>query len=297
MTPFEKIEILPVALLEENRLLMQELRKLARSLNLEFGWHYLLDLCWVIKNLGEVDSRRIMDAGAGIGVLQWYLAQAGANVLSVDRSDRVNLPLRFRRRFRVKGFESASAQLAPAWQTLTANLRSIHGFSSKMGYLVRETLGYLILSPTRGQVFLYHSDLQRLDELPDNSMDAVVAISALEHNTPENLQAVIGELLRVIKPGGKLLATLGAARDQDWFHEPSQGWCYTEKTLRKSFGLTPNAPSNYQQYDNLFTQLYDCAELRDNLASFYFLSGENGMPWGIWNPKYQSVGVIKLKNS
>jgi hypothetical protein len=43
--------------------------------------------------------------------------------------------------------------------------------------------------------------------------------------------------------------------------------------------------------ENLITN----AELKNNLASFYFKSGENGMPWGEWNPEYQPVGVCKVK--
>ena len=76
------------------------LKKLARSLGLEFGWHYLLDLAWIIQNLGDVQGKRLIDAGAGTGVLQWYLALEGAEVLSVDRGSRRDLPLRFRRRFK-----------------------------------------------------------------------------------------------------------------------------------------------------------------------------------------------------
>jgi hypothetical protein len=37
--------------------------------------------------------------------------------------------------------------------------------------------------------------------------------------------------------------------------------------------------------------------LRDNLASFYGRSGENGMPWGVWDPRYQPVGVCKVKRN
>ena len=36
--------------------------------------------------------------------------------------------------------------------------------------------------------------------------------------------------------------------------------------------------------------------VRDNLARFYFQSGDNGMPWGKWDPQYQSVGVRKIKS-
>ena len=28
-----------------------------------------------------------------------------------------------------------------------------------------------------------------------------------------------------------------------------------------------------------------------DLADFYFRSGDNGMPWGNWDPQYMPVGV------
>ena len=76
--PTEKIEILSTRLLDENRSTVESLKKLAQSLDLEFGWHYLLDLTWIIQNLGPVNGLSIMDAGAGTGVMQWYLASQGA---------------------------------------------------------------------------------------------------------------------------------------------------------------------------------------------------------------------------
>jgi ubiquinone/menaquinone biosynthesis C-methylase UbiE len=123
----------------------------------------------------------------------------------------------------------------------------------------------------------------------------VVAVSALEHNNPQDLKTVIAELLRVIKPGGMLLATLCAARDEDWFHDASQGWCYTADSLQDIFDLAVDTPNNYNRYDELFDELRNCAELRENLAAFYSRSGDNGMPWGLWDPQYQPVGVCKVK--
>ena len=99
----------------------------------------------------------------------------------------------------------------------------------------------------------------------------------------------------MLRPGGRLIATLGAAKHQDWFHEPSKGWCYTEATLRDIFDLSDDCPSNYEHYDDLFESLRDCAESRDNLADFYSKSGNNGMPRRTWDPKYQPVGVVKVK--
>ena len=42
-------------------------------------------------------------------------------------------------------------------------------------------------------------------------------------------------------------------------------------------------------------ELRDSNELRAGLSPLYFRSGNNGMPWGRWDPKYQSVGIIKTK--
>ncbi len=134
-----------------------------------------------------------------------------------------------------------------------------------------------------------------MPDIKTHSLDAIVSISALEHNSPEELRAVVQELMRVLKPGGKLFATLAAVKDQDWFHQPSKCWCYTEATLRDIFKLDSGCPSNYEYYDELFVFLRDCAELRDNLTDVYFKSGDNGMPWGLWVPKYQPVGVVKGK--
>jgi ubiquinone/menaquinone biosynthesis C-methylase UbiE len=145
-------------------------------------------------------------------------------------------------------------------------------------------------------VILYNQDLKALTDVLDNSLDAVVAVSALEHNAPGDLPGVVAELMRVLKPGGLLLATLCTGRDQDWFHEPSAGWCYTDASLRRLFDLLEDTTYNYADYDKLFEALCNCAELRDNLASFYARSGENGMPWGKWEPQYQPVGVCKIKS-
>jgi SAM-dependent methyltransferase len=282
-----KIEILSTALLDEHRLLVNELRSLARRLGLDFGWHYLLDLAWILSQLQPRPGQAIMDAGAGVGVMQWFLAERGCQVISADRMARADLPLRFRGRYRVQGLREQD--LLPMPQAIGLALRR-----GRLGDLGRGLLGLASAGQPGGTVRLYHQDLGSLPDLADNSLDAVVAVSALEHNPPDGLRQVVDELMRVLKPGGALLATLGAARQADWFHAPSHGWCYTADSLRRLFDL-PAAPDNYHQYDRLLAALRDCAELRDNLAGFYFKSGENGMPWGKWDPQYLPVGVCKIK--
>jgi SAM-dependent methyltransferase len=301
------IEILPVTLLDQHRTTVIALKRLARSLGLEFGWHYLLDLTWMIHHLGPVKNRRILDAGAGTGVMQWYLADQGAQVLSVDRDSREYLPLRFRNRFRVRGLRPGD--LAPPERMLRRYFRELRQLRSqpasktnksmrmpvKVITQARDLLSIAELRRAPGKVIIYNQDLKSLTDLAADSLDAIVAVSALEHNSPESLPVVVRELLRVLKPGGFLLATLGASPDKDWFHEPSKGWCYTDASLRSFFELSPGASSNYDRYAELFAALRGCAELRDNLAAFYSRSGDNGMPWGRWDPQYHPVGVCKVK--
>ncbi len=92
-----------------------------------------------------------------------------------------------------------------------------------------------------------------------------------------------------------MAATVGAARDRDWYHEPSRGWCYSEQTLREIFQLSSDCPSNYDQYDRLFDALCHCDELRDKLDPFYLKPGNHGMPLGKWSPEYHVVGIVKCK--
>ena len=292
-------EILSVDLLDQHLSLVEALKSLAASLGLEFVLHYLLDLTWIISQLGEIKGKHILDAGAGTGLMQWHLAQNGAEVISVDRMSRADLPLRFRSRFQVQGLRSED--LLPASRVIGSNV-AIHSQGKHISPVKKTLLRlrdvyYLVKRPSApGRVIIYNQDLTNLEHIADNSMDAVVAVSALEHNTPEGLQAVVKEITRVLKPGGVLRATLGAGKDQDWWHEPSSGWCYTDASLRRLFDLPPDTPSNYARHDELLATLRNCPELRDNLAGFYKQSDQNGMPWGVWDPQYQPVGVCKIKS-
>lgn len=297
-TTQDKIEILSIALLERNPAQVAALKKLGHQLNIQLGWHYLLDLTWILENLGDPRGQSLMDAGAGKGLLQWYLLEQGAaRIVSVDRLDRSELVLSKRARYAVSGMRASD--LKPPTAVIQKNVHLASG-GQKIVSLVRGVGSLVLIALPKtfpGRLVFYNQDLTNMPEVADNSLDAVVAVSSLEHNTPENLQKVVVEIMRKLKPGGRLLATLGAARGKDWLHEPSQGWNYTDESLRRIFTLAPGAASNYDQYDQLFAALKNCAELRDNLAPFYFRSGSNGMPWGKWDPQYQPVGVCKIKSA
>jgi ubiquinone/menaquinone biosynthesis C-methylase UbiE len=295
-TTLETIQILPVELLDQNRSTVEWLKKLAAGLGIGLGWHYLLDLSWMLGRLGEVKGNHILDAGAGSGLMQWALAERKAEVTSVDRGSRAGLSLRFRAAYHIEGMRPQD--LAPAWSVFKRNLNQSQGAGSKSAAALRGMAGLMKIALPKtapGRVVIYNTDLRDLALVKDNTMDAVVAVSALEHNQPKDLPGVVKELMRVLRPGGILLATLGAARDEDWFHQPSQGWCYTSQTLAQLFNLPADTSSNYARFDEIFAALKNCAELRDHLAPFYFQSGNNGMPWGVWDPQYPPVGICKVK--
>lgn len=281
--------------------MVEEFHRIANQLQAGFGWHYLLDLTWAARMLKPVRGQHTLDAGAGRGMMQWWLAAQGVHVLSVDRRGRANLDWRYRSWCPLTGLRPND--LGPVRRLgLTDFLppgRSIedwHRWPAKMRTTLRRARHPNPHPPQdRGTVTIYNQELDNLIEIPDGSLDAIVSISALEHNSLDGLSKVVTELLRVLKPGGLLVATLPAAKERDWYHEPSRGWCLTDETLRRLFHLSRDCPSNYAEYDELFGMLRACTELSDNLSRSYFRSGDNGMPWGIWDPKYQPVGVVKRK--
>ena len=242
----------------------------------------------------------IIDAGAGIGIMQWYLASKGAQVISVDRESRSKLSRRFRKRFNVRGLRREDLEPMSGLFDLNEgiNTRFIKNLVSELWDAIkgetREAFGEERFDRS-GEVIIYNQDLTSLADINNQSVDAIVAVSSLEHNSPEDLEKVIAELLRVLRPGRPLYATLSCAKDHDWFHEPSRGWCYSEQTLRRIFDLEDNIPTNFDQYDELLRSLRANNELKEDLASFYFRSGDNGMPWGKWDPQYQPVGICKIK--
>ncbi len=299
-TDLGQIEILSVSLLDSHRTIVEEMRRISKDLSIDLGWHYLLDLSWTAQQLAPTPGMRVIDAGAGVGIMQWWLAEQGVDVISVDRASRHDLPMRLRQQYRIQGWRKQD--LVPLHKSILQSFlpsrspRRWHLYPQKLSSILRQWPWKPKVVPHSGTVLIYNQGLASMPEIPDNLVDAVVSISALEHNSPDGLRGCVAELMRVLKPGGKLIATMHAAREQDWFHEPSKGWCYTEATLRDIFDLPADCPSNYEHYDELFAELQGCAELRDGLPSYYYSSGNNGMPWGIWDPKYPPVGVTKAKN-
>jgi ubiquinone/menaquinone biosynthesis C-methylase UbiE len=291
------IEILKVDLLDSERETVEEIVALASRLEIGLGWHYLLDFGWLCRKLGEGYGAKVLDAGAGTGVLQWYLADRGANVLSVDRGVRFAPTHRIRRRFRVEGYETgygvAPTGISSAGAT---SWRKTAGYPRRLAVNLAQVSLEKISRKAPGRVTFLNAYLADLSSVPEGSIDAVVSVSALEHNDLEAIPDIVTELHRVLKPGGRLLATMAASQDRDWYHEPSKGWVLTSDSIRRIFGAPSARALGFDDYHESLRQLTACEELRTGLAAFYFESGENGMPWGKWQPAYLPVGVALTKS-
>lgn len=294
----DHVSLLETSLLA-NRRGMGQIDRLLGRLPLSIGWHYPLDLLWLMSALDRAHLQPgdyVLDAGAGMGVLQFLLAERGYHVLSLDFSDRSpRRLLRFSHRVRVGHQERIpETEYMRLMGESTGGDREDRptGALSRM-WRVSQLLPTAVVVRWRGgRVDFVRADMAKMDVVASGSVAACVSLSAIEHVPRERLRDVVQEMQRVLRPGGLLAVTTSAARDGDWFHEPSRGWCYSRSTLESVFELTID-PAHWQRYDEVLGSLRDCQELRRRLPATYFASGDNGMPWGRWDPKYVPVGVQK----
>lgn len=266
--------------------------KIKNQRKVELGWHYMLDLVWIIEQLRSLPSgSTILDAGAGGGLLQYILADLGHRIISVDFAPRpkpIGIPS-------IKIMHQAELRHEYI-NHLKSNYRNARKEKNKPVLLHTKNEFTSLFNKTDVPLILYQADMQDMFLCPDNFVDAVVSVSAIEHLDYNHAEKAIKECFRVLKSGQPILVSTSASNKADWYHEKSMGWCYSELSLKKMFDLSPATPSNFDHYQQIMDDLKRPGnELNNNLASFYFTSNKNGMPWGIWNPEYLPVVIKKTK--
>lgn len=286
----DSITIFPLGLLAQRRDLAQEVLQAVARFNATIGWHYLLDLVWLLEGTERLPRGSVvLDAGAGNGLLQMLLAARGHKVLSVDFAPR-QPPEGFRQAARIRVVETGSFSN----EYLTHLSETYQMAESGAARSAADLSPLAVLAGPDTDIVYCRADLSDLSFLPAGAVDAVVSLSALEHNTPQGMAACVRELERVLRPGQAMHVTISGSDRGDWFHEPSKGWCFSEQSLVEHFGLA-GAASNYDQAGALLAELRQGQGLKEHLAQAYFASGNNGMPWGRWAPQYFPVGVRKWK--
>lgn len=322
----EKIEILSEEFFESHRNEMEIVEQFQSRFSPVLGWHYLLDLAWILREIRSClqPGALILDAGAGSGILQLILAELGYNVISADfvgrefsqeylkrykgiihhlNSQRSSMGNRYTRHIasvynrEKRGILAQLSRLGTRIGLGSGSLDAVHTHRFTPQMLERAPLFQGDASNNCGRIFLYRCDLKQMPLIPDGYVDAVVSLSALEHNQHDSVESCVAELVRVVKISGRLVITVSASQSEDWFHEPSKGWCYSETSLKRLFQLPEKVTSNFYRKNELYEKLKsENSELRTRLAPAYFESGDNGMPWGRWNPVYQPVGIVKIKS-
>lgn len=277
----------------------------------QIGWHYIVDLTWIYGRLKHLlPGSRILDAGGGVGAAQFMLAELGFDVTNVDLyqgepaawiKKRYDIKPRLLPSFERTDYSNHIESLhgtgtiasirnrlrtAPALAPITGfrHLRRHNGWRRKVG------LG----DKAVGQITWLRGNLAAIPELEDQSFDALVSLSAVEH-FPVNLMILaIAEMRRALKPDATIaVTTSGTDSDEDWYHEPSKGQCFSAQGLKQIFGADAAAGQNAAAVQAQYQQ---SKYLRSHLADFYYRSGNNGMPWGKWDPQYIPVGIFDRAN-
>lgn len=317
----DRCELLSLAMFESHKCEIDIVDTFVRELGRPIGWHYCLDLAWILRSLSQLrPGSAVLDGGGGCGLAQFILCELGYDVINVDFSD-VAFGSTIMSFFGDRISYAACQNSETMENSYTRFLKDTYGVPASrhpgvhpqsLRCMAKRLLRRLAgsrrsLLPAcaaartpreRGRILVYKCDMKRMQLLKDESVDAVVSISAVEHNGLADARLCVAEMMRVMKTGGTAAITVSASTSADWFHEPSRGWCYSEETLRELFGLSPRAESNFGQKHEIMEEMKrEGNELHRRLASFYFKSGANGMPWGKWDPQYLPVGILKTKES
>lgn len=272
------------------------------------GWHYIIDLTWIYAQAKTWPAGSIvLDVGGGSGPTQFLLAEMGFDVVNIDLNPAVATP-RLRSRY------GATENTLTGWAENEYVRHLLSGYSAPVGRSgPRRFLQSPLLQPLHhallakrldgwrkrhgwaerpvGKLSLTKGDICRLDDMPSGHFDAVVSLSSLEHIPLAELPSALAEIERVSKSRAAFAMTTSATDQEDtWFHAPSKGYCYSETMLQRVFGARNTSRLGCNEALDRYRR---CEFLRKNLAAFYAKSGDNGMPWGVWNPEYFPVALAR----
>lgn len=319
----DNIELLSLELLKDERKL-KEIDLWCRVFNWPNGWHYDLDIIWILRHIEKIGLPKgstILDAGAGLGMLQFILSSRGYNVISLDFTRR-NIPKYSRGIFRIElnqedigdyqheymdwmtygHKKTKKVNIKGRFKTLLNFLRIATKDADHAKYIARHRL-LQIYNP------YYHGELKRphhhfgkitflrgtFNNIPvmDNQVDMLVSLSAFEHNTYKDMPGSVIEFSRIVKPGGFILVTTSAAEKKDWYFEGPKAWNLTQETLERWFDIRKSTPFEYRSYMN---RLRKSHVLSSRISGYYKFSSRGALPYGrLDQAKYAPVGIVKRK--
>ncbi|MDJ0688876.1 MAG: class I SAM-dependent methyltransferase [Xenococcaceae cyanobacterium MO_188.B32] len=273
----------------------------------QIGWHYITDITWIYSKVKQWPrSFKILDAGGGRGPVQFLLAEMGFHVTNIDMV-LFEPPIAYCRRYQTS-LKTLPSFEPTAYKEFLYTAGGYNSFNGKLKKFIKKTPFYKSWSSQKyatphdrwrssvnlsniplGSIQWRIGNLCKMPEIPSGYFDAVVSLSAWEHIPNEFLDAALAEIRRVLKPNARwAVTTSGTEQSSTWWHEPSQSNCFSVIDLEKYFGAKS---LDSQKPEEILDKYRQCSYLKDNLAEFYKRSGQYGMPWGIWEPKYIPVGL------
>ncbi len=300
--------ILDVELLEEKEIL-HEIDEWLTLLNWDNGWHYDLDIIWILKSLEKNNIKpgsTILDAGAGMGVLQFILAARGYNVISLDFAKR-SMPTSVLNLFDFKMEENEVEDENPyrsfmrfdkgARKEREVSIAKLITFSLKKRFGGARSRFITLLNNIKnkkykGSIKILQASFNEIP-LESNSVDAVVSISAIEHNDFDLNGRAVSEFERILNNNGVSLVTTSVAdQEKSWFHKESMGWCFSEKDINDIFGA-----DLIGKYEAVKKRMLSSTVLKKRLSMAYKISSRNGLPHGDFNKiQYLPVGIMRKKS-
>jgi len=108
-------------------------------------------------------------------------------------------------------------------------------------------------------VHLFLGDMFEKYNFPDASLDAVIAIQAIYHGYPKDMQKSLGEINRVLKKGGRFVFTLSRDHDRSMLGSATKESKEVDyKTYLPLVGRERGLPHYYPDEDDVTRMLNGC---------------------------------------
>jgi len=322
-----RIELLDVQLLD-NTGKLNEIDHWLNVFNWPNGWHYDLDIIWILDNIERMALPRgatIVDAGAGLGMTQFILAARGYNVISLDFTDRaiprfskniftINLNSRDLGAYKHEYMNfmtygdktDASKQTRKNFLERLKNVNSpakLYFYMGMKKYQFSKKFKNTFNLPYIMETLKDHSSFGKITflrgtfnniPLPEATADAIASVSAFEHNKYEDMPGSVKEFERVLKKGAPMFITTSASQDKDWYFEPPKAWNFSKETLASWFDVPEQGISF--NYKKVFENIAGSEVLKKRMSPFYKFNKNNALPLGnLKEAKFLPVGIMKVK--
>lgn len=289
------------------------------------GWHYDMDIVWILselENAGIKKGATILDAGGGLGITQFILAARGYNVISLDFSKR-KIPILAKGIFDIKIEDQedldydhdymGSVDYKESNKNLinksNSHLKSLINFLFNKTFIQktsiinnffdsRETLKLNKIEKEKnnsnyGSITFLRASFHNMP-ISNESVDALVSVSAIEHADKKLMLKNHNEMVRVVKKGGPLLISTSANdSEEDSFDEKTLGWCFSLTSLKK---LENDFDIDYE-YKVVENEILSSKKWLKRLDRYYYSDPESIF----YNKKMQSlpyapVGIKIIKS-